>query len=132
MALVLVGVLLIALGLAGAVGIGLAGALDFGTPWFSWAAPIAILGGFWTQKGRRRLAVVPTAVALALLMNHEQLRLGSWSGVIVCACGAIVLALGVQSRTPEDKAKDRRLFIFVFVAAILALAGLYLVPMILR
>ena len=132
MPLVIVGVLLIVLGLAGAMHMSVAGMLDFGIPWFSWAVPVAVLGGLWTQRGRRRVAVVPIAVALALLMNHEQLRLGIWSDLVIGVCGASVLGLRLQARTPEEKAMDRRVFIVAAVAALVALAGLYLLPVVVR
>jgi hypothetical protein len=132
MAFIIAGLLLVVLGLAGAMQDSLAGILDFGMPWFSRLVPLAVLGGLWTQRGGRRFAVVPMAVALFLLMNAQQLGLGTWSHVAISGCGLIVLAVELRAGTSTEKARDRRALVITLLAALLALGGLYVAGMILH
>jgi hypothetical protein len=47
----------------------------------------------------------------------------------VCACGALVIGLGVKARNPEDDRKDARMLLVFLEVAAPGLLALYLLPM---
>lgn len=129
MALIISGIALLALELARLAHVVGDNDLNLGSRVFALAAPLLVLTGLWRQKRERRAAVPPAAVGVFVLLNRDWVGSGLWTTLVVCACGALVIGLGVKARNPEDDRKDARMLLVFLEVAALGLLALYLLPM---